>query len=341
MKHGISVVIPLHNSEAFMDRSIGSVLAQLTPGDEILLVENGSSDGTLEKAQAYSQQHPAIRTLHLEGSGVSAARNAGIEAARDEWITFLDADDALQPGALDLLRAYRGEADLMIGGYRREMLEAQAPLQAVPIDKELLVGGCLRYAKYQRKLLRYGIDKVSIWTCWGKFYRRTLLERHCVRFPVGVALSEDTAFCYQCYAMAERPEVLHNTVYYYYVNVNPTSVTQSYHPNLHENHMRLLDAFWRYDVTEYPPHPRDAAAFAVARVIEIAQSLCDPRCEYTLHQKKEILRTVWEDPRVQTAVRESPRLYLKIGKRNSINYFRAARLLKKKKYLSLLTMKFI
>lgn len=93
----ISVVIPAYNAEKFINRAIDSVLAQTLPVDEIIVINDGSTDNTAEIVKAYGQ---AVRYIQQENAGVSAARNRGIEEASGNWITFLDADDEWLPEKL-------------------------------------------------------------------------------------------------------------------------------------------------------------------------------------------------------------------------------------------------
>ncbi|HOK65953.1 MAG TPA: glycosyltransferase family 2 protein [Anaerohalosphaeraceae bacterium] len=96
---GISVIIPAYNSEAFIRRAIDSVLAQTLPPQEIIIVDDGSTDGTRQAVQSCGGN---IRYIRQDNQGASAARNAGILAASGEWIAFLDADDEWLPDRLAL-----------------------------------------------------------------------------------------------------------------------------------------------------------------------------------------------------------------------------------------------
>lgn len=95
----ISAVIPTYNSEACVSRAIDSVLAQTLPAEEILVVDDGSADQTAEAIRRYGGR---VRYIHQENAGASVARNRGIQAARGEWIAFLDADDQWLPDRLRL-----------------------------------------------------------------------------------------------------------------------------------------------------------------------------------------------------------------------------------------------
>ena len=98
----ISIIVPAYNAEKTICRCLDSALVQAAEA-EIILADDGSTDATLRLAEKYADR---IRILQLPHGGVSAARNAGLDAARGEWVMFLDSDDALLPRALDRLRPY-------------------------------------------------------------------------------------------------------------------------------------------------------------------------------------------------------------------------------------------
>ena len=95
----ISVVIPLYNKEESIAQSLGSVLSQSYADFEVVLVDDGSTDGSVSVVE--SIHDPRIRLIRQENGGPSKARNTGVKNARGEWILFLDADDELLPGALE------------------------------------------------------------------------------------------------------------------------------------------------------------------------------------------------------------------------------------------------
>lgn len=96
--YSVSVIIPAHNASEYIGRAIESVLAQTRKPDEIIVVDDGSTDNTAEVTKKYE----SIRYIHQENAGVSVARNTGIEAAMSEWIAFLDADDEWMPEKLEV-----------------------------------------------------------------------------------------------------------------------------------------------------------------------------------------------------------------------------------------------
>jgi len=100
MSRSVSVIIPVYNRRELITATVESALAQTIPPDEIIVVDDGSTDGTREVITALAQRHPTIRLLFQENAGAGAARNRGIEAAASEWIAFLDSDDVWVPEKL-------------------------------------------------------------------------------------------------------------------------------------------------------------------------------------------------------------------------------------------------
>ncbi len=94
----VTVVIPAYNAARYIERAIRSVLAQTYPADEVIVVNDGSTDTTSEKVRQFGDR---IKLIEQANAGVSAARNAGIQAASGEWIAFLDADDEWLPNHLE------------------------------------------------------------------------------------------------------------------------------------------------------------------------------------------------------------------------------------------------
>lgn len=109
----VSVIMPLHNGEAFLAEALASVLGQVEADCEVILVDDGSSDGTRRIAEYHERKHPSVRLLSQGNAGVTVARNRGVAVARGEYLAFLDQDDRWLPDALVThLRAFRLEPGL-------------------------------------------------------------------------------------------------------------------------------------------------------------------------------------------------------------------------------------
>ena len=101
----ITVIIPVYKAEKYLARSVESVLAQTYKNLEVILVDDGSPDGSGALCEAYGAKDGRVRVLHRENGGAAAARNAGLDAATGDYIAFTDADDHVAPDMLEKLYA--------------------------------------------------------------------------------------------------------------------------------------------------------------------------------------------------------------------------------------------
>lgn len=100
----ISIIVPVYNNLLYLERCVDSLLAQTDQAIEILLVDDGSTDGTAELCDRMAQRDERIRVLHKENGGTSDARNVGITNARGEYFAFVDSDDTIEPDMMEKLR---------------------------------------------------------------------------------------------------------------------------------------------------------------------------------------------------------------------------------------------
>lgn len=175
----ISVVIPLHNSEEFMDRSIRSVLEQTHDNFELILVDDASSDGTLARCYGYAEEDERIQVVPLKSNtGSGGARNAGLDVASGRYVAFLDSDDAWKPRKLEIQAGAMAAAGtaLTYTDYA-SFTDCGRPLSRTKLDRQM---------SYGRLLVRPAIAGGST----------VMYDRHAfpdVRFP-NIAKSEDYAF---------------------------------------------------------------------------------------------------------------------------------------------------
>ena len=116
MSTKVSVIVPFYNVRDYLTDCVESVLTQTLKDTELILVNDGSSDGSEDMAEAFRSRYPEIvRVLHQENRGPASARNAGLEIARGAYVHFLDSDDRLKPRALKALysEAVRNDLDIL------------------------------------------------------------------------------------------------------------------------------------------------------------------------------------------------------------------------------------
>ena len=133
----LSIIVPVYKVENYLQKCIDSILAQTFTDFELILVEDGSPDGCPALCDAAAAKDARIRVLHQKNGGLSAARNAGLDVARGEWIGFVDSDDYIAPEMYETLyKAVQSTgADLALCDYA-EVDEAGAPCQSMHVRLE-------------------------------------------------------------------------------------------------------------------------------------------------------------------------------------------------------------
>ena len=128
----ISIIVPVYNTEQYLPRCLNSILSQSFIDFELLLVDDGSIDGSGSICDKYAAKDNRVRVFHKENGGVSSARNLGLDEAKGEWICFVDSDDEMLPNGLQTLaNGICDEVDIVMGGYE-EVDEFGVMSQVVP-----------------------------------------------------------------------------------------------------------------------------------------------------------------------------------------------------------------
>ncbi len=203
----ISIIIPIYNVREWLPRSVDAILANDTVGCEVLLVDDGSSDGSAELCDSYCAAHPElIRTIHQKNAGPGAARNAGIAAAKGAWFLFVDSDDRLAPNALTRLREVIAaeDADVISFQFYKESVSGESWEEwSGPIQAET------RFALSEQP--SFLLTQPS---CWLRLWKRSVFEDNGIRFP-NVVWYEDVRTVTKLLAKARRIVNLPDHLYYY------------------------------------------------------------------------------------------------------------------------------
>ncbi len=209
----ISVIVPVYQVKAYLEKCVGSLLAQTFSDFELILVDDGATDGSGALCDKLQQSDPRVRVLHQENAGLSAARNSGLALARGEYMTLVDSDDAVTPEYLQ--RLYDGaisqNAEVSVCGFSYVY---EDPKQA-PSKKRLLPPVQAAYCSMSGREAAARIvrdnDRGMI-VAWGKLYHRSLMPY--LRYPKG-KLNEDEFTTYQVLYHAKKVAVTAAKEYLY------------------------------------------------------------------------------------------------------------------------------
>ena len=340
----LSVIIPVHNSEDYLKECVESVLPGLRQDDEVILVENGSSDSSWEICCGYNDAHPCVRAVQLETAGISKARNYGISLAKGDWIIFLDSDDVLDRSLLPNVHELDIEADIILCDYRflgEDPVEDQdLPSDVRDVSPDLLRRAVLQYAKYRAQIKQAAnLDNVTIWSCCSKLIRRELLIRNQILFPENLYLSEDTAFSLQLYCNAEKVCYIRQNAFFY--RQTPSSASRVHHPKLLENNQYLRK--WTY---QYVKEKGLDGKLKEELTSFLARKFTD-ECLYLIGSDTgedfgiQYIRRNASEPYMAQTLRNAGYRYLIAGKRNSLRHGAVLWALKRKLYRLLFVIGFI
>lgn len=200
----ISLIIPVFNAEKTLPATLQSIVGQTFRDFEVVFIDDGSSDRSAELMDGfYKTSGIACRIVRQENRGVAAARNRGLEEARGDFLAFADADDTLEPVALETAASAASEDCDIVGwdwtlGFEkngRYMRQADyaTPLQAL----QNLMGGTMR------------------WNLWLFLIRRELIENNDIRFTDGANMGEDMQFMIKSFCAASHVKQLREPLYRY------------------------------------------------------------------------------------------------------------------------------
>ena len=181
-----SVIVPVYNVEKYIGRCIESILEQKFADFELILVDDGSTDTSGQICDQYALQDKRIYVLHQENGGVSSARNAGLQRAQGEFISFLDSDDTVESNYLSCMAEVDSEVDLVVCGVKNVFPTGECSIKLYYNNK--LIGGI------KKEFILDAIENRAIDFVYAKRYKRRLIEKNKIYFDEQMNLGEDTCF---------------------------------------------------------------------------------------------------------------------------------------------------
>lgn len=188
----VSIVIPAHNAASVIEDSIESILNQTYRNIEIIVVNNGSVDDTADVVLRFSKIDNRVRLVNSDRTGVSHARNVGIEEARGEYIVFCDADDLMESKAVSTLLSQMEAADVTAGGMAFDCIDENRKVLSSStrqVDAPIRVRGT-----ELRCVFECLWDRNYLLSCWSKLYSVEFIKKNGVRFDERLGSYEDLIF---------------------------------------------------------------------------------------------------------------------------------------------------
>lgn len=197
----LSIIIPVYNAEKYLKETIESIITQ--EGEyELILVDDGSMDGSLSICNHYAAYDNRIQVIHTNNRGVSNARNVGLEAAQGEYIQFVDSDDKLAEGALKRI-FYEIQSDIDVVVFSFCTFGNEQNEVIIPHMEDISLS----------QKVEFLIQKGSIVSCWNKVYKRSVIQT--TRFRTDLTYAEDYCFNLDVFCNVSSISMVSDIIYLY------------------------------------------------------------------------------------------------------------------------------
>jgi glycosyltransferase involved in cell wall biosynthesis len=205
----ISVIIPVYNVEKYLRRCLDSVLYQVDVTQEIILVDDGSTDASANICDEYSEKHPEVKCLHISNSGPATAKNIGYNHATGNYIAFIDSDDKIKLNMFStmLKSGYKHNADIVCCNYIQ--VNEDGSFSHTKHTRE-------EYVLNQDEALKAILIKDKIYSqCWTKIYKKSMIDANHIRNTDGLKTDEDFIYNIQAFACSKTVCVVDLPLYIY------------------------------------------------------------------------------------------------------------------------------
>lgn len=219
-----TVVVPVYNRENLVGKTIDSILSQKYENFELLLVDDGSKDLSLEVCRKYEKIDSRIKVFTKENGGVSTARNLGIENAQGEYICFIDSDDIVESDYLSSFvdEINKEDYDLVICGFRNVLSTGETKFCELP-------GGNISDADVFWKNFGNLLEVNLLRSPVNKLYRLKTLIEHSIRFDKSTQIAEDALFNSLYYEYVESVSVINKPLYVVRLHDSDAGLSNSFH----------------------------------------------------------------------------------------------------------------
>lgn len=201
----VSIIIPIYNAEQYIDQCLQSIILQPFYDYEIILVNDGSKDTSLDICNQYAQQNERIKIINKANGGVSSARNIGLKEAKGEYITFIDIDDYVDESFF-LPLSYNPKEDIVFTQYKCFTNDGIVT-EGENIDSISATQDKKNVDNYLSIWLHQNIMRVP----WGKFIKRTIIGN--CEFPIGQTIGEDSVFMFSVLSKIKSIKTVDNAFY--------------------------------------------------------------------------------------------------------------------------------
>lgn len=245
----LSVIVPVYNAMPYFAECMRSLLNQTFESMEIIIVNDGSTDGSGEFAEIIAENFGNVRVIRQKKAGVSAARNAGIDAARGDYIGFTDADDFVEPDMYEKMLTAASEHSAQVVSARFKCIgsECSSHADAAPLFEAPTL---LNRDDMAKLLPEMNTNKVFHF-CWRNIFSKALLKSEKIRFNENIFVGEDTLFNMRALLFCRTALMLPDVLYNYRLHNDSCMRSGKYKPFLlkslslqYDEKLKLVDKYF-------------------------------------------------------------------------------------------------
>lgn len=272
----ISCIIPVYNASAYLKRCLESVLRQDYRPIELILVDDGSNDGSDTLCDEYQRAYPFVTAIHTPNRGASLARKLGIEQAKGDYLLFVDSDDYLAPDAIATLYALLTKYRVALCAGKISKVNVGQPVEAVTDARERL----LSLDEIMPRFFNY-----EFWGMMGKLYRKEVFDS--LYFPTAT-LSEDYVLMAQLFVREQQMAYTDRPVYRYEAHDNSLSHTKLSKRSFEEfDNVRYV---YRYIGAHCPRYRQHALSKAVETAVKLLTMIQGAATQAYRTEQRELTR---------------------------------------------------
>ncbi|MGN0521374.1 MAG: glycosyltransferase family 2 protein [Eubacterium sp.] len=210
----ISVIVPVYNSEKYLDKCIDSIVSQTYENLEIILIDDGSPDSCPQKCDEWAKRDSRIKVIHKENGGVSSARNCGLDIASGDYITFIDSDDFAETDMLEIMvnGAVCNDADIVVCGFIFDTVDG--------LSDEIKCTDALYHGSEIIK--NYVLDNIRPEAC-SKLFKKSVIKS--IGFNCSYGYAEDLLFNYYAFKESKTVACIDECRYHYLQDSGNSSTT--------------------------------------------------------------------------------------------------------------------
>jgi len=244
MKPLVSFIVPFFNSEKTIRKCVDSILNQTYDEIELILIDDGSSDAGYEICRIVAENNPNINLIRQTNRGVAAARNVGLDVARGEYVSFVDADDYISPRFVEkMLSPETIDGDVVVCSCFAETHDGAVPQHFFPNSFDASVQHkCKQDIFYQLMDVNYTQKKpvyTGVGVPWGKMYKSSFLAENNIRFNEELNHYEDNLFILEIYYQTDRIIYLDQCLYHYSTS-HISNVLHKYNEKIVNSYLKLF-----------------------------------------------------------------------------------------------------